>query len=87
MMMNENIEWLRIGGVIVCSCCADASYVCSLRYESIYIQHVRNVWLNIPSIRHLIWDTIQRSITIHNLLSVTKTFFECILILKMMLQR
>lgn len=27
MMMNENIEWLRIGGVIVCSCCADASYV------------------------------------------------------------
>lgn len=26
-MMNENIEWLRTGGVIVRSCCADAKYV------------------------------------------------------------
>lgn len=26
-MMNENIECLRIGGVIVCSCCADARYI------------------------------------------------------------
>lgn len=63
-MMNENnIEWLKIGGVIVFSCCADADFIQKKKkvYEIIYEMfgmYLLNVVRYMPFIREISYKDI-----------------------------